>query len=310
MNVKTIINKKIINFNRIIKMKNYLTISKEIQINESLPIIATTIKQMTRQTHEEVSKFDNISYDNNNFIINLIREEEKNRANNPKYFSRKASKRNTKARINLIKTGGTEVEKSFHKKSKKFYTINPYDFYNKMKESPKISRNSRKIANTVTNSSFVNTQKELFDQCQEIENQCFTIKSNCHVTPDKKLKNQFKKVNEMNKKSEVEELRFDKKKVGVRPLMKIKMKNRRILQEAECVHKISNTLAFKANKIISNIFKIQTQRIYFGKDYKKYDNIRTQRKSKIKEMNNLLENNLKEHQKACQIYNKYVNTVE
>ena len=80
-------------------MKKYLSISKDIQINESLPIIATTIQQMTRQTHEEVSKFDNISYDNNNFIINLIKEEDKNRATNPKYFSHKASKRNTKTRI-------------------------------------------------------------------------------------------------------------------------------------------------------------------------------------------------------------------
>lgn len=293
-------------------MKNYLTISKEIQINETLPIIASTIKQMTKQTHEEVSKFDNISYDNNNFIINLIREEEeKNKTANSKDYSRKASKRNTKARINLIKARlHEEEEKSFHKKRKKYSTINPYDLYNKLRESPKISRNSKKIANTVAYSSILNTQKELFDQCQEIEDQCCTFKSNCHVTPDKELKNKFEKMNEKNKKLEVEELRFDKKKVGVRPLMKIKMKNRRVLKEAECVHKISNTLAFKANKIVTNIFKTQTQKKYFGKDYKKYDNIRMQRKSKIKELNNFLENNLKEHQKACQIYYKYVNTVE
>ena len=61
---------------------------------------------------------------------------------------------------------------------------------------------------------------------------------------------------ELERLTEIEELLYNKKKIGVKPLMKMKLKNFRILQESDYVNKLSDTLAFKVNKIINGMFTI------------------------------------------------------
>ena len=50
------------------------------------------------------------------------------------------------------------------------------------------------------------------------------------------IKSIFKKVEELERLTEIEELLYNKKKIGVKPLMKMKLKNFRILQESDYVN--------------------------------------------------------------------------
>ena len=58
-------------------MKNYVNVSKIIPIEDHFPLIGSKIKVMTKQTKKDINHFDNITYDNNEYIIRLVREEEK-----------------------------------------------------------------------------------------------------------------------------------------------------------------------------------------------------------------------------------------
>lgn len=58
-------------------MKNYVNVSKNIPIEDHFPLIGSKIKVMTKQTKKDINHFDNITYDNNEYIIRLVREEEK-----------------------------------------------------------------------------------------------------------------------------------------------------------------------------------------------------------------------------------------
>ena len=59
-------------------MKSISKAPKVIKLEKPLPVISATINLMTQKTENEISQFDNISYNNNDYIINLVREEEKN----------------------------------------------------------------------------------------------------------------------------------------------------------------------------------------------------------------------------------------
>lgn len=77
-----------------------------------------------------------------------------------------------------------------------------------------------------------------FDQCDEIENRCCTLRNTCKITEGENegIKSIFKKVEELERLTEIEELLYNKKKIGVKPLMKMKLKNFRILQESDYVN--------------------------------------------------------------------------
>ena len=48
--------------------------------------------------------------------------------------------------------------------------------------------------------------------------------------------------------------------------------------------------------------------LYITNNYQKYQSIRIKRKKNIKVMDNMLKDNIKEHNKVCKIYNRYINT--
>ena len=62
-------------------MKNYVNVSKNISIEDHFPLIGSKIKVMTKQTKKDINHFDNITYDNNEYIIRLVRKS-KSKTNN------------------------------------------------------------------------------------------------------------------------------------------------------------------------------------------------------------------------------------
>lgn len=297
-------------------MKSISKAPKVIKLEKPLPVISATINLMTQKTENEISQFDNISYNNNDYIINLVREEEKNqRLNNTTpihhRITRRATQKNTQ-RTFFFDRAATMLNKTretSHPKTKRLILLNQKDFMRRTTMNP-TTRNTKKIATTYTNTPIKKQTLRLFNQCDEIENECFSLRT-FNNSPDREerdLSKKFKTIERNSKRQEIEELRYDKGKIGVQPLMKLKLKNLRILQETDCVKKVSNTLAFKANKLINGLFTIQNKRLYFTKNYQNYQSIRIKRKQNIKVMDNMLNNNIKEHNKVCKIYNKYINT--
>ena len=61
-------------------MLNYPQLSNEVSISEEFPIISSKISTMTKQTKKDLSHFDNIRYDNNSFLIDLVRREQRRRS--------------------------------------------------------------------------------------------------------------------------------------------------------------------------------------------------------------------------------------
>ena len=61
----------------------YNAMPKVIRIDRPLPVLARRISLASQETQKEINRFDNISYDNNSYIIQLVREssEMKNEAN-------------------------------------------------------------------------------------------------------------------------------------------------------------------------------------------------------------------------------------
>ena len=200
-------------------MKNYVNVSKNIPIEDHFPMIGEKIKVMTKQTKKDINHFDNITYDNNEYIIRLVREEEKQ---NKKY---------KRLHTNEIKSMNTI-------RAKKHLTVIPTEI--KRKDSinyPNIKRKENKLFNTMIVAPSFKSQ-QLFDQCDEIENRCCTLRNTCKITEGENegIKSIFKKVEELERLTEIEELLYNKKKIGVKPLMKMKLKNFRILQESDYVN--------------------------------------------------------------------------
>ena len=79
------------------------------------------------------------------------------------------------------------------------------------------------------------------------------------------------------------------------------------MKESDYVKNVSNTLAFKANKVLTKLFTIKNKKMYFINEYQHYNNIKSDRKKHIKKMDEMLQQNIKEHKKACRIYNKFIN---
>lgn len=284
----------------------YNAMPKVIRIDRPLPVLARRISLASQETQKEINRFDNISYDNNAYIIQLVREGEssemKNEANRHK--KTKKSTRKVTTKVNLYCDNSKKLREKIKKTTKKILSLEENDFFSSRNISTCHNNN-----HTVTFSNFEKTQENLFTQCDEIENKCSTLKT-CYKKPLAEramISRKFKTIERKSNRPEIDELKYDRKKLGVKPLMRLTYKNLRIMKESDYVKKVSNTLAFKANKVVTNFFTIKNKKMYFLKDYQHYSDIKSERKKHIKEMDAMLQQNIKEHTKACRIYDKYIN---
>ena len=306
-------------------MLNYPQLSNEVSISEEFPIISSKISTMTKQTKKDLSHFDNIRYDNNSFLIDLVRREQRRRStikstlllNQQDLFPIfkspvKYNQSNAKMLISKLT------------KRKPNITLSPLKFNSNIVASPEKPIHFRNIKNTLfsnynttfsndelkkTNSIPLSTQQKVFSSCEEIEGNCFTIKEKC-VKKNKRnyLGNFIKKANQIKKRSQLEELKNLKKQVGTNSVMNIQIKNKRVIDESNCIQRMDNNLAFKANKTINNIFFLHEKPTYFtNSSYRHFNDIKLKRKKQIKELKDLMYDNQKEHFKFSQTYNNYIN---
>lgn len=306
-------------------MLNYPPLSNEVTISEDFPIISNKINTMTKQTKKDLSHFDNIRYDNNSFLIDLVRKEQRRRST-----IRSSFMINQHEMFPMFKS----PIKSNNNKSKHFISkltkhkhpiaLSPLKFNSNIVASPEKPIYFRNIKNTLfsnfsttfsndelkkQSSNSLNTQQKVFSSCEEIEGNCFTIKEKCSKKNNRNyLLNFVKKANRIKKRSQLEEMKNIRKQVGSGHVMNITIKNKRIIDESNCIQRMDNNLAFQANKTISNIFFIQEKPTYFTKSsYRHFNDIKIKRKKQIKELQNLMYDNQKEHSKFSQTYHNYIN---
>lgn len=286
----------------------YNSMPKVTRIDRPLPLITHKISLISQETQKEINRFDNISYDNNDYIIKLVREGEKTfiRNETTKHKKTKKSTRKATTRINLYSVQSKMIKEKIKKTAKKMLSLEDNDFSSRNNSTYQHHSYNN---HTITFSNMEKTQENLFTQCNEIENQCSTLKTfyNKPLSEEAIIVKKFKTIEKQNHRPEVEELKYDKKKLGVKPLMRLTYKNLRIMKESDYVKNVSNTLAFKANKVLTKLFTIKNKKMYFINEYQHYNNIKSDRKKHIKKMDEMLQQNIKEHKKACRIYNKFIN---
>lgn len=281
----------------------YNSMPKVVRIDRPLPVLSRRISLISQETRKEINRFDNISYDNNAYIIQLVREGESEMKNETNRIHRKTKKstRKVTTKVKLYCDHSKLLREKIKKTTKKILSLEENDFSTRNISTCQHYSNNH----TVTFSNMEKTN--LFTQCEEIESKCATLKT-FNKPSTNVLSKKFKTIERESHRPEIDELKYDKKKLGVKPLMRLTNKNLRIIKESDYVKKVSNTLAYKANKVVANFFTIKNKKMYFINDYQHYSDIKSDRKKHIKEMDKMLQQNIKEHTKVCRIYDKYINT--
>ena len=225
-----------------------------------------------------------------------------------------------------IKLSKTHERKALPKLTKcKFITVNPYfdkhpetfashervASYRSVKQSlfPNLNTSFSNEDIKAQNSVPLNTKQKVFNSCEEIEGDCFSIREKFQKKHKHNyLKKFFRKANKIKTLGQLDELRYNKKQVGINPLMNLKITNKRLLQESDCIEKMDNDLAFKANKAINGMFTSQEKQSYFtNSSYKNYNEIKKRRMQQIQELQEIMDHNEKEHSKFSSSYKNYVN---
>lgn len=306
-------------------MRSYPKMSNDVTIPKNLPPIGHKITTMTYQTKADVNHFDNIRYDYNTFLIDLAHKEQ---SANSKMRTTFLTEQNEafplmKSSIKLSKTYEKHALPKLNKC--KFITVNPYFdkhpetfashervvSYRSVKKSlfPNLNISFSNDDIKTQNSIPLNPKQKVFNSCEEIEGDCFSIRENCRKKHKRNyLKKFIRKANKIKTLGQLDELKYNKKQVGINPLMNIKIKNKRLLQESDCIEKMADDLAFKANKAINGIFTSQEKESYFtNSSYKHYDEIKKKRIQQIQELQEIMCYNEKEHSKFSSSYKNYVN---
>ena len=104
---------------------------KVIRIDRPLPVLARRISLASQETQKEINRFDNISYDNNAYMIQLVREGEssemKNQANRHK--KTKKSTRKVTTKVNLYCDNSKKLREKIKKTTKKILSLEENDFF-------------------------------------------------------------------------------------------------------------------------------------------------------------------------------------
>ena len=307
-------------------MKNYPQMSEKVKIPLRFPNLNQKIHKMTHQSEKALNHFDNIRYDYNAFIIGLVRKDDtiSPKTKTKQFKDKPESFPLLNSPIKLAKTFDKTHLHISPLPKRSYIPTNPHFFLNPESfASPERSISPREAKHYLfqsinsipneqhikTNSSPLTTEQRLFTTCEEIEGKCYTIRRRCKKKNNHNyLKKFIKKENNIKKQTQLDELRYKKSQVGMAPLMNIKINNRRILHESDCIGKMDDNLAYKANKTINNIFYVQKKPNYFTKEsYIDYNDIKHKRKKNIMEIRELMQDNKKEHYKFCQTYKSFVN---
>lgn len=256
---------------------------------ENLPKISVMIKNTKKDTKYAISLFNNIEFGNHPELLKQLKEQENERKQFKKEFKlqQKISlQKKTVKPLNTFYPSNKQFNKSRKSRLLNFKSIDyEQNTTNKMEETfnkptlmPSgdetesiVNNNHNKTyktrtevtfpnikSNTIYCSNEFNLSKQLiWSKCDEINSNCSSFEQGVKRKVSKVLKSKIKLVQKKYGilRTEVDELNPKKgRKNDVKVLSELKVNNKRVLRQTDCVKKISNEFALEANSVLQQIF--------------------------------------------------------